>query len=82
MFYGYETMKSNLYKEISKTATELEIYIALEQKINEVEILKYSFLHFLLFRLGMQPITWQFCNISLHISLLFYMTFTLKMVTF
>lgn len=22
MFYGYETMKSNLYKEISKTATE------------------------------------------------------------
>ena len=41
--------KSNLYKEISKTATELEIYIALEQKINEVEILKYSFLHFLLF---------------------------------
>ena len=49
MFYGYETMKSNLYKEISKTATELEIYIALEQKTNEVEILKYSFLHFLLF---------------------------------
>lgn len=42
-------MKSNLYREISKTATELEIYIALEQKINEVEILKYSFLHFLLF---------------------------------
>ena len=36
-------------KKISKTAIELEIYIAVEQKINEVEILKYSFLHFLLF---------------------------------
>lgn len=61
-FNGYEAMKSNLNIENFKTASGLEIYIAVEEKINGVGSTKYSLLHFSPFQIQ--------CSTSSHLAIL------------
>lgn len=68
-----------LIKKISETASRLEIYIAVEQKINGVESQKYSLVHFLLFfRLQFSLLVPGNFVISVCTFSSSYMIFTLK----